>query len=153
MEAKLQAVNEGSHKETPIYKPKVSVDFAGSDGKVDKTVTVGHTGDGNKLYPLASPHLPEGLVSTGNFLLQLNHLAEVLVERGQAKATHTLLKDAQVTPKLIADMYRNGKSVGEISAETGRHSLGVERILTKEGLIKTKSPGKARIRGGKEDKY
>lgn len=131
--------------------PSVNVEVYRPDGSLE-THRVGNVGDGNRIYPMDPPKLPEGTIKTGSFLSQLKNLAEVLVARGKGKEYHSMLNKAQVTPKFIAALHREGKSVGEISSETGWTTLRVETTLQEEGLIVAKAR-KPRIRGGKEDQY
>jgi hypothetical protein len=132
--------------------PAVTVEVHLPDGSLEPH-RVGNVGDGNRIYPMDPPKLPDGTIKTGSFLSQLKNLAEVLVARGKGKEYHTMLNKAQVTPKFIASLYQEGKSVGEISSETGWTTMRVESTLKEEGLIEVKAARKPRIRGGKEDQY
>jgi superfamily II DNA or RNA helicase len=135
-----------------VIAPQVHVTVHRPDGTQVK-VPVGSLGSGNKIFPIKAPDLPPGVVSVnGSFLSQVIHLAEVLVARGKGKEYHTMLKASQVTPQLIADLFRGGKSVGEISSETGWANWKIEAILKDEGLVDSKKPA-PRARGTKEDFY
>jgi hypothetical protein len=100
---------------------------------------------------MKAPVLPDGVIRKSHFLDQLTLIADTLIQKGQGHEYNSLLRKVQVNQDLIVRRYREGKTIGQIKAETGWFDTNIQKVLEQAGLIEKKKAEKPRVRGVKED--